>query len=468
MMTPKQLKSLVKQGESEVLEFKSSTSTLSETMETICAFLNSDHGGTVLIGVKDDGKIVGQEINDSHSRSLAAELTRIEPLTKIDVKLVAVDGKRKVIVLSANPGQKSPYTYKGRPFTRLLSTTSRMNKEEYDYLYNKANPQRWEILTNNTYTVNDLDKKRIKSIARMGVFEKRLAGEALTASASDILKRLNLIVDGKLTNAAIILFGKPEKQFFQSTLKMARFRGIDKDSFLDNKPIETANAFDLYDKALDFLHFHLPVAAHIQPGKSERVETPAIPYNVLREAVTNALIHRDYSNTGGDISVARYDDRIEITNVGKLPKGVKLNELSKKHASIQRNPLIATVFYICGKIEKWGSGTTRMIEACKSAGVPIPIYEEIGDTFFITIPLKEPTPTIIYEKAESIQSQKLTKRQLKILEVLKSGPLSRSKIMTKLKTKFTERTIQLELAELNKLKLIKSQGKTKSLIWSLV
>jgi len=384
-----QLKTLVKQGESETLEFKSSTANIAAAMETVCAFLNSDLGGKVLIGVKDDGKIIGQEITDKHSQALATEIKRIEPRTNIDIEYVVVQGNYKVIVLSVEQGNSVPYTYDGRAFVRLQSTTSRMTKEEYDYLYHKTNPQRWESLINNTCTINDLDKTRIKMIARMGVAEGRLPREALRASVVDILEYLKLIVNGKLTNAAVILF-------MHSSLKLARFRGVDKNSFLDNKPIQRANAFDLYDKALEYLNFNLPVAAYIEPGKSERVEIPAIPYNVLREAVTNALIHRDYSNTGGDISIARYDDRIEIANIGKLPKGVKLTELSKKHASVQRNPLIANAFYVCGKFEKWGSGTNRMIDACKEAGVPIPEYEEIGDTFFVTIPLKEPTPTIIY------------------------------------------------------------------------
>lgn len=466
-MTLKQLKSLVTLGESKTLEFKTSTGTLDRAMETVCAFLNSDHGGTVLIGIKDDGNIVGQEINDSHFRSLATEIKRIEPLTKIDVKYVAVNDMKKVIVLSVDSGQSRPYTYDGRAFTRIQSTTSRMTREEYDYFYNKTNPQRWESLINNSCTISDLDKTRIKTIARMGVAEKRLPQEALTDTALEILNRLGLTVNGKFINAAVILFSKKEKQLMHSSLKLARFRGINKDSFLDNKPLQRANAFDLYDIAMEFLHFNLPVAAHIEPGKSERVETPAIPYNVLREAVTNALIHRDYSNTGGDISIARYDDRIEITNIGKLPKGVKLSELSKKHVSVQRNPLIANAFYICGKFEKWGSGTNRMIQSCKEAGVPIPEYEEIGDAFSVTIPLKEPTPTIVYIKPEQSLESKLTDRQRKILDVLKSGPLSRQQIMKKIKTLLSDRTMQLELSELKKIGLVKSHGKAQMALWFL-
>ena len=182
----------------------------------------------------------------------------------------------------------------------------------------------------------------------------------------------------------------------QSTIKLARFRGLDKSVFIDTKMFK-GNAFDLYDKATEFLHFNLPIAAHIEPGKAQRIENPAIPYNVLREAITNALIHRDYSHAGGAAEVAVYDDRVNITNIGALPKGVLLSQLIKEHQSIQRNPLIAHVFYLCGMIEKWGRGTVDMMQDCKKAGNPLPKYEEIGGSFSVTLPLKNIMPTIIYE-----------------------------------------------------------------------
>jgi len=467
-MTLKQLKTLVKQGESETLEFKTSTATLSDAMETVCAFLNSDHGGTVLIGVKDDGKILGQEINDSHSRDLATELKRIEPLTKIDVKYVVIDDQKKVIVLSIAPGSRVPYIYKGRPFVRTLSTTSLMMQDEYDYLYHKNNPHRWEALTNNLCTMNDLDKSRIKKVIRAGVAKGRLNEDALEESISDVLKKLKLMVNNKLTNAAVLLFCKnEEKQFMQSVLKLARFKGIDKTFFYDEKRV-VANAFDLHDKAMDFLHFNLPVAAHIEPGRSERVETPAIPYNVLREAVTNALVHRDYSHAGGSMSIAKYDDRVEITNIGSLPKGVSLKSLGKTHESILRNPLIAHVFYVCGKIEQWGRGTINMIKDCKDAGNPAPIYHEIGNSFSVTLSLKEPTSTIIYTKQEHVFIPKLTERQQKILDVLKSGPLSRQQIIKQTKEKLADRTMQRELTNLKHMGLIKTTGKTRVVTWTLI
>ena len=373
--------------------------------------------------------------------------------------------ERHVIGLLVNPGDDTPYTYDGRPFMRNQSTTMRMPKEDYAYLHNKNKPTLWEGLINHACTIKDLDHERIKEVVRMGVFEKRLPESAMGATVPNTLKKLNLMVNDKLTNAAVILFCKNEsKQFMQSNIQLARFKGTTKSEFLNNKKYR-ANAFDLYDKAMDFLVFSLPIAARIVAGNPVRVETPAIPYTVLREALINALVHRDYSNAGASISVAVYDDRINISNVGSLPRGVELSKLSKEHPSVQRNPLIADVFYICGKIEGWGRGTLDMIKDSKLAGNPLPKYEEIGNSFSVTLPLKETMPTIVYEQKVDLNS--LTNRQKEIIEALRKGPLKMPQIMKRMSVALSDRTTQLELAKLRKMGLIKSIGKTKSTMWAL-
>ena len=462
-----QLKKLIRQGESETLEFKKTTANLSVAMETVCAFLNSKHGGMVLVGIKDDGSIIGQDIHDKNRQELAAELKRIEPFIAINVAYITLDTDKIVIAISVNPGPRAPYSYDGRSFIRIQSTTSRMTHEQYEFIYHKNNPYRWESLTNNSYKISDLDQKRIKEIVRMAVDHGKISPAAIKSSIPDILKHLNLMVDEKLTNAAVILFGKEEKELIQSNLKLARFNGIDKSSFFDNKFLK-ANAFDLYDKAIDFLHFHLPVAAHIEEGKSERVETPAIPYKVLREAVTNALIHRDYSHAGGSMSIARYDDRVEINNTGSLLDGLSINQLGKEHESILRNPLIANIFFICGKTERWARGTIEMIENCKKAGNPLPIYKEIGNNFSVTLPLREPTISVIFEKQEHKLMPKLTDRQKEIIDILQHGPLNRHKIMAKMHEQLTDRTMQRELTKLKNNKTIRSEGLANATIWYLI
>ncbi len=462
-----QLKSLIKHGESEHLEFKNSTGSITSGMQTVCAFLNSKEGGTVIFGVKDDGRLIGQEVSDKTRKEIATELNKIDPYQKIDVYYVPVKDKY-AIVFDVPAGNKAPYTYDGRPFTRNQSTTIRMLKEEYMLLHNTNNPEEWESLTSNDCTLKDLDHERIKQVIRKAVSEKRLNEEALDLSIPTMLKKLKLMVGNKLTNAAVVLFCKNEdKQFIQSNVKLARFKGTTKSEFSDEKMF-TGNAFDLYDKAEHFLVFVVPRAAKIVSGQSERVETPAIPYSVLREALVNALVHRDYSFRGGSVYIAVYDDRVEVSNLGALPEGIELEELTKKHDSIPRNPLIAHVFYLCKKIERWGRGTLDMIRDLKAAGNPPPIFQESGRRFLVTLPFKEPMRTVIYEEAKEIDLSRLTDRQKEIIRALKEGPLKSSQITDKISTSLSERVLLLELAKLKKMNLIKSMGRTKSTLWALV
>ena len=132
--------------------------------------------------------------------------------------------------------------------------------------------------------------------------------------------------------------------FSRCELRLARFRGIDKTEFLDQQQLR-ATAFKLLEEALLFCQRHLPLPGRIDPGRLERVDCPLIPPDALREIVVNALIHRDYTIAGGAVSLAIFDDRVEIWSAGRLPLGITPDDLSREHDSIQCNPIIAEVFY---------------------------------------------------------------------------------------------------------------------------
>jgi ATP-dependent DNA helicase RecG len=276
------------------------------------------------------------------------------------------------------------------------------------------------------------------------------------------LRKFDLIENKKLTNAAVILFCKNEqKQFIQSELKLARFRGLDKSEFIDNKAIR-GNAFDLYEQAMLFLRNYLPIAGKIEEGNPFRVDTPAIPYNVLREALVNALCHRDYSFSGGSISLAIYDDRVEVSNTGRLPNNISVSDLTKPHDSHPRNPLIADVFYACAMIERWGRGTQQMVELCRKAGNPKPKFVELTGSFTVILPLKEPIASMV-----SSRSKELTPRQEEILALLKKSQLNSAQIAKQLKSTQSRRMVQIDLTKLEKNGLIKREGESRSIVWKL-
>jgi len=148
-MNLRRLKALVAQGESETLEFKSSTAQLKPACETLCGFLNAK-GGTVLIGVNNKGEIVGQHVTDNTHKEIANELRKIEPAVRITVDYIKVDDKQ-VIVLKAPAGKHLPYVYDGRPFERTLNSKGRMTQHQYEQLLARLRLRPNESIANSCF-----------------------------------------------------------------------------------------------------------------------------------------------------------------------------------------------------------------------------------------------------------------------------------------------------------------------------
>lgn len=176
----------------------------------------------------------------------------------------------------------------------------------------------------------------------------------------------------------MVLFGRSDRlavDFPQCLLRVARFRGTDKSEFLDNRRFN-GNALELLAIAERFLIETLPVAGRIEPGRMDRIDVPKFPPIATREALANALCHRDYSNPSASISLAVYDDRLEVTSPGPLHFGLTPEALFGPHDSLPWNPMIANAFYLKGIIETWGGGTIKMAEEASAAGLPRPEIED--------------------------------------------------------------------------------------------
>jgi ATP-dependent DNA helicase RecG len=246
----------------------------------------------------------------------------------------------------------------------------------------------------------------------------------------------------------------------QCGLRMARFRGTTKNEFLDQRQI-TAHAFGLLSEAELFLRRHLPVRGRFEPGVMERQDEPLFPLLALREALVNGLCHRDYSIYGGAVSVAVYDDRVEITSAGLLPFGLTVADLKRKHESKPRNPLIANLFYLRGLIERWGRGTQRIVELCVQAGHPEPEFEEAAGSVTVRFLVAGFTPPHRVER-------NLTDRQRQILHLLRDGTQKRFKdIREQLQPPLPERTLRDDLMVLRTLGLVASGGRGKGARWWL-
>ncbi len=242
-----------------------------------------------------------------------------------------------------------------------------------------------------------------------------------------------------------MLFGnnaRLEAEMPQCLLRVARFRGVGRTEFLDNRQFR-GNAFALLSHAEHFLIQNLPVAGRVVPDSFVRVDEPLYPPLALREALANALCHRDYTSGGGSVSVGIYDDRLEITSTGPLHFGLTPALLFMAHESQPWNPLIANAFYRRGIIEQWGSGTIKMAELVTSAGLPQPEIEDVSGCV-----------TVRFRPSRYVPPQRvghdLTERQQVILALLNEvrKGLALREIHARLELSASKRQIREDLATL--------------------
>jgi ATP-dependent DNA helicase RecG len=247
--------------------------------------------------------------------------------------------------------------------------------------------------------------------------------EHLEFKATTILRGFGLLRDGLLFQAAVALFGNAEQLqvlYPQFSLRLARFRGLDRLAPFEDKRRYWGHAFRLLRRAESFLMDHTPIASRVLP-QMEREDLPAYLPAVTREGLANALCHRDYTQASDCLSVAMYDDRLEIVNPGGLHFGLTSESLSTPPESRPWNPLIAGVFYRAGIIESWGSGTTRMLEACQDQGRPSPSWrnEICGLRLVLTAPQVTPEVTPEVVRVLRYSQAPVTRQELQALLGLK-------------------------------------------------
>ena len=337
-------------------------------------------GGRVLFGVEPDGRIVGHQVSDRTIEDVAQEIREIEPPVFPAIDRVVVGGGREVLTVSVGTGHSQPYTHRGQAFRRVGTTNQALSRDEYNrVLIERLHADsRWELQPAAGWSVADLDEEEIRRTLEEGISIGRV-GEPSTREPEAILRGLGLMKRDALLRAAVVLFGCADRllpDFAQCLLRVARFRGTEKGEFLNNRQFH-GHAFDLFQRAQRFLLDHMPIAGHFEPGRMERIDEPAYSPLAFREAIANAICHRDYASGGSSIGVAMYDDRLEVTSSGTLHFGFTPQALFEPHESRPWNPLVASVFYRRGIIETWGQGTLKMAAWSEEAGLPKPEILEI-------------------------------------------------------------------------------------------
>ena len=277
----------------------------------------------------------------------------------------------------------------------------------------KKTGKTWDSVPVEKGLVSDLDSKAIAKFREMAVKKKRLNPEVLKEEDKDLIEKLQLTEDGKLKRAAILLFyPDPEDYFTGAYIKVGYFKNNADVLYHD---VIRGDLFTQVDKTVDLLLTKY-LKAFISYEGLERLETYPVPEEALREAVLNAVIHKDYT-TGSPIQISVYEDKIMIWNDSQFPYDWTIEKLIAKHSSKPFNPDIAKVFFLSGMVEAWGRGIEKMITACKTYGVPEPVFRGETDGLWVEFKNHDAEMRKKLQKTEVLEKTPI-KTPIKILEIL--------------------------------------------------
>lgn len=444
--------------ESETLELKRSTSEMKEALVSICSMLNKHHHGELYFGVCNYGMVVGQQLNEKTLRDVSKSIADgIEPKIFPTVSKIIIDGKECIHVLFS--GTSQPYYANGRAYIRVGDEDRRFSAKEIENMILKKNKDkmRWDTEPCKGASIDDIDDDTLNKFISLTKDSKRI--DVTTETKEMVLKKLSLVTDGQMTNAAVILFGKqPGKFFTNATVKCGRFKDEAKEEFIDMKDLN-GNLFENLDKAIIFLKDHLRLSAKIEG--LFRKEKWELPIEALREALINSLIHRDYFSNGfGYIKI--YDSKIIIANPGRLPETIMMDDLYKEHESIQKNPLLARTFYYTGLIDAWGRGIQNIMRSLNSEGLEPPAFEESAGYFRIMFNRVNGKDWLSHNLVN-----RLVDNEVKVLElILKDGKATQKQMAATMGV--SKVTIYNLLKNLKGMGIIRRIGNSRSGEWEVI
>ncbi len=387
--------------ESTSLELKSGKADLDNIGRVVCGFANAG-GGSILLGINDKGEAAGVPQQDEYTVSLRRHLAqKLSPRLAVSISPFQVQDK-DLLIIDVPQGMDRPYTWNRKIYVRKQDKTIEADSKAIGELLTTPKGYHWERQPALGVEASDLDEEEVRKSfdeARRHHLLKEGAGFSLM----ETLRFFHLAEEGQIYNGALVLFGRhPENRLPQTRVRAVCYGDREGDELIDNRIFE-GNAFRLMEQIMEFFKRHVSITSEIPTDHLQRKEKFAYPFPALREAVLNAVQHRDYEAYDGGISVVLKSHGIEIWNSGALPAGMSVDDLKREHHSRPHNPDIAHVFFLRGYVERIGSGARRMIRWCRDTGMPDPEWRQDSGGI-----------TVLFRKAG--ETDTLNDRQKKLLE----------------------------------------------------
>jgi ATP-dependent DNA helicase RecG len=449
-MNQSDLAILLREGEGTTLEYKESVST--SFARELVAMANTV-GGRILVGVRDDGTVAG--VHDTNG-----ERARIQDLARnCDPPVrVLVEPFGNVLVVTVRESESKPVQCREGFFWRQGAASQKLSRDEIREFFQAEGGIRFDLAPCPRFHYpDDFDRARFDAwLTRSRITQ--------TAAVEDVLVNIEAAerAEGGLVfrNAGVLFFAREPQRFFrQAYVTCLLAKGTDKVHVLDCKDFAGGVVADIED-ALRFIERNTRMGWRIDG--LQRTDVPEYPMRALREAITNAIMHRDYWEMGANVFVEIYADRVEVSNPGGLPKGMVPADLGRK--SVRRNPLVADMLHRIGFIEKAGTGIKRMRDEARDQGCAEPSFEVTG--FFTATFFPNPAIRATAEAVAQTGSDAASGPTGGAQSRAQSGAQSRAQSMAVLAALGKERRSAAELATL--LGLVTKTGALKRTLRTLL
>ena len=383
MLTEQELHDLIEGGEGSFTEFKREIDSAINIAAEIVAFANTE-GGVLLIGVDDDQSIHGVDDFEAVERRVVGICRdSIVPSIVPEVERAGIEETAKTVVIVRVPkGIDKPYRTKtDHYYIRAGSTRRRTSKEELARLFQEAGFVHYDIAAVPGTSLASLDMHRIEK------YFERVYGRDIRRSSIGVDKLLEnvkiLTRDGQATVGGVLFFAeRPTDFLFQAGIMLVRYAGsVVSEHIVRTKRVESPLP-EAIDQALEFVTNNVQSTTTLVGAR--RVDIHQYPPPVVKEAITNAVAHRNYSISGSRVTIWIFDDHIEIKSPGRLPNTITLESI-KYGVSFSRNQFIVKLLNNYGYIELLGQGVPTMIKQMRDHVGKEPDFAERGEQFAVTL-----------------------------------------------------------------------------------
>ncbi|MBN2857462.1 MAG: putative DNA binding domain-containing protein [Candidatus Delongbacteria bacterium] len=438
---------ILQNGESYLVEFKEDVN--SSLSREVTAFANAS-GGKIYIGITDSGEVKGIKVTNKLKSQIQDIANNCQPAVKIE--LVQYEN---ILIVIVPEGTEKPYQCSEGFFVRMGTNAQKMKRDQIiDFLYNEGRIRFEEQIHKKFDFKKDYSPAKLAGYLKMAGITQNLDDETVLINLGVAEKVNNEL---KMKNAGVLFFSDSIQLLCeQATITCGVFDGTERFTVLNRKDY-TQDIITNIDNALHFVRQELRVKYEMT-GTARRKEIYELPLDALREAVINAVVHRDYFLTGSHTVIEIFDDRIEISNPGGLPRGLTEKEFGKK--AVRRNQLIASLLHRIDFVENMGTGITKIRTLLEESGSAQPQFE-FGDFYSIKFtreriePLNDPLIEPLIEPLRNL------------LNELRHNPKA-TKVELSHKMSISRATITRQLKKLKELSLIKRIGSDKSGHWEVI